>query len=409
MLNKQFYQDDEYFNFFGINYNKDFLFTKLSLNENNDWKKMISEVYIQINKISNDSILKKQTKLSKSTTFVEKDSKGINKMKKNENKIRILRDANKVISQAIQTLQIIDIPKKDLLYWSENEGNITQEKSVLYFRKIFENIILAKQPPIIYTYIWEVFNNFDKSYFAHLNMCNIYNNTLNLPIINEEKQVSFIKKVNVTGLNQSIFLDFKNKMSKLKKYMEPISNFIDGRIYDMVLSSNPLLLFQIRTIVHILSTFVGSNLIMFIEKLLFTEFRSRYPNSKTDKEILALVFDATEELTEYVTKDILEDGYLSYEFIRLMIDFKITDDDLPKESNMEEIFDKIVNKIANKIPSLGDTAENSIILENIKMNVIPYYQTLYKEVTNQLLSFSDSYYRFIKNQYAGILMINKSY
>ena len=64
-------------------------------------------------------------------------------------------------------------------------------------------------------------------------------------------------------------------------------------------------------------------------------------------------------------------------------------------------FEKIIEKLR-----LDEKIHENLII-NIRTKVIPYYQSLYKEVTIQLFNFSDSYYRFIKNQYAGLLMINK--
>ena len=72
---------------------------------------------------------------------------------------------------------------------------------------------------------------------------------------------------------------------KLIKYMDPISKFIDGRMYTQVLSNNPLLLFQIRTIIHILTTFIGSNMIMFIRRLLFFDYNNILDMGKTKDDI----------------------------------------------------------------------------------------------------------------------------
>jgi hypothetical protein len=66
-------------------------------------------------------------------------------------------------------------------------------------------------------------------------------------------------------------------------------------------------------------------------------------------------------------------------------------------------------------PSLTETEyninsgieEDSILINNIKENILPYYNKLYIETTNQLLNFSDSYYRYIKNQYMGLVLLSK--
>ena len=46
--------------------------------------------------------------------------------------------------------------------------------------------------------------------------------------------------------------------------------------------------------------------------------------------------------------------------------------------------------------------EDSKLIENIRINIIPYYMSLYRQITESLINFSDSYNRFIKNQYAGL-------
>jgi transcription initiation factor TFIIIB Brf1 subunit/transcription initiation factor TFIIB len=51
--------------------------------------------------------------------------------------------------------------------------------------------------------------------------------------------------------------------------------------------------------------------------------------------------------------------------------------------------------------------DSSKVIENIRNNVLPYYLLLYKETAQELLNFSDSYYRFIKNSYSGIRTLKK--
>jgi len=401
MLNKDFNGNVEYYNFFGIKYET----SKLS--DDSDWKNIIKNIILTAKTVSQKLINQKNQKIKKSTTLIEKNKDNIRKYENNNDKINLL--------EQLQS----ELMKKDYNYNANiitrnliNESQITLDKSIQYFRKIYNNFLNKSEPPIMYTYMWDNINDLDKQYFIHLKMCSIYNEILSKPIIDEinEKSYSAISLIKPQSkkLNQKNVSELKTKINLLSEYMEPISNFIDGRMYENVLSSNPLLLFQVRTITHILTTFLGSNLIMFMEKLLYTDFRKRMPLDTQDNIIFKDISNAIVDLKEYVTTDLLEDGYLSYEFIRLMLDFKVTDFDLPRESGMDELFGKIVDKIIGKLPLLADTEENSKLLENIRTNVAPYYQALYKEITIQLLNFSDSYYRFIKNQYAGILMINKS-
>ena len=92
-----------------------------------------------------------------------------------------------------------------------------------------------------------------------------------------------------------------------------------------------------------------------------------------------------------------------------MFPFKITEyDNSPKETTIDDLFENILKKLRVKSSLFAEIEENSFIINNIRTKVIPYYQSLYKEVTIQLLNFSDSYYRFIKNQYSGIVMFKNS-
>ena len=435
MLNKEFFRDNEYLNLFNIEYDNT-LFNFIpgitgekKLKGINDWKNIISDIEINIEQNSNKSITNKESNLSKNTTLIEKTREQapiVNIDRRlyieNKNKIKLLKKLKKDLLKE-SNIYILTKPNLNInpldYFGSEN---ITIDKSILYFRTVFKNIVddNINNPPIIYTYIWEMIRKFNKPYFIHLKICNIYNEILEIPIINKLKQqsysaISLIKpQNNINVLDQEKLSELNKKISLLNKYMEPISKFIDGRMYNPILSSNPLLLFQIRTIVHILSTFLGSNLIMFIERLLYKEFEIRYPdttpNNPNSKHLLIIqnIQNIVADLKQYVTSDLLVDGYLSYDFVKLIIPFKITDNELPREINMDDIFENILIKLKTKSPLLDETEENKFIINNIRTKVIPYYQSLYKEVTIQLLNFSDSYYRFIKNQYAGIIMLNKS-
>ena len=426
LLNKTFSRDIEYLNFFEIKYDYFKIieniptFTSfdkidisgLKLQEDSDWKKLINDVSFKIRTDSEKLIKKTSSKMNKSTTLLEKTDNTNTKERqyiKNKNKIKLLKKLDDSLNYPIKTTYVLLNPTNNVL---QNESKITIDKSIEYFRKIYQGILQNSKAPIMYTYVWDNIINFDKKFFIHLNMCNIYDSALNIPIINftNEKSYSSISliKPEMKTLNQENLVNFKQKINLLKKYMEPISKFIDGRMYENILLSNPLRLFEARTINHILTTYLGSNLIMNIEKLLFYDFKKRLPEDEPDKRILAKIEIALVDLKKYVTTDLLEDGYLSYDFIKIMLNFKITEFDEPVELDMDKIFNKISSKIISKISLLENTEENSKLLENIKEIGI-YYQALYKEVVTQLLNFSDSYYRFIKNQYAGILMINKSF
>ncbi len=79
--------------------------------------------------------------------------------------------------------------------------------------------------------------------------------------------------------------------------------------------------------------------------------------------------------------------------------FETTKADLPLQISFEDIFEKIIIYLPLK--------QDDPLIEKIKSNVLPYYSVLYKETLVSLLNFSDSYYRFIKNQHLGILTLDK--
>ena len=415
MLNKEFYVDNTYAELFDIKYTSN---NKTTLN--NDWKNIISDINFDIKLNSEVVIDKKINKLMKSTTIIEGMGydKELLKQAAAKSKAPYSREykLNKDKKKALEKIKkkLLDTPLVSINDTSLNYGdyfnnieNITADKSILYFRKIFKNLVDFKTTHNYYTYIWKLINDFDKPYFIHLKMCEIYDKILQKPVINNIKKqtysaISLIKQQhNIKLLDNDKIDELNIEISKLIKYMEPISKFIDGRMYEPVLSNNPLLLFQIRTIIHILTTFIGSNMIMFLSRLLFIDYNNILEIGKTNNDINKKINEHMEDVKEYVLSDLLIDGKLSYEFVKLIKPFKIIEYDLPKENNMEEIFEKIIEKLR-----LDDKIHENLII-NIKTKVLPYYQSLYKEVTVQLFNFSDSYYRFIKNQYAGLLMINK--
>jgi ankyrin repeat protein len=417
MLNKEFFLDEKYLEFFNIQYkikinvlNKkitdldQFKLDKSSfdinlsnkLDKKSDWKNIISDISGFTAKTNFDKIIEnKKNKLNKSTTLIEKNVEGkniFNTYELNETKNKLLLELQEKQNQDNNNNIYTNKNKINVQYF-ENE-NITSDKSITFFRMIF------KENNSIYNYIWELINNFDKPYFIHLKMCEIYNKILEKPINNNIKKQSY-SAISLIKQQQNINILDKEKIDNLNeniilliKYMKPISKFIDGRMYEPVLSTNSLLLFQIRTTIHILTAFIGSNMYLFIKRLL-----SYYYKKTTDKNIN--IEQKMEKVKDYILSDLLIDGKLSYDFVKLIKPFKIREYDFPKENNMDDIFEKIILKL-----NLDDIKDDDLII-NIRTKLLPYYQSLYKEVTIQLFNFSDSYYRFIKNQYAGLLMINK--
>ena len=315
MLNKDFFVDNTYIELFDIKYT-----SKNKLTFNNDWKKMISEIEFEIKLTSEKVIEKKISKLMKSTTIIEGmgyDNELLNQYSSipsnlnipydrpyalNKNKKKILEKLKKKLVDI--SYNVINDTSLNYSNYFNNMENIKVDKSLLYFRKIFQNLVKDESSYNYYTYIWQLMNDFDKPYLIHLKMNDIYNKILQKPIINNIKKesysaISLIKQQNnIKILDNNKIEEINTEISKLIKYMEPISKFIDGRMYEQELSSNPLLLFQIRTIIHILTTFIGSNMIMFIRRLLFFDYNNILDMSKTKDDINNEIDKQMEELKE---------------------------------------------------------------------------------------------------------------
>jgi hypothetical protein len=138
---------------------------------------------------------------------------------------------------------------------------------------------------------------------------------------------------------------------------------------------------------------------MFIQKLLVEDKKSRSQLSVGYDIIYDSVTRKLEPLKEYVLSDNLDTKYLTFAFVKQSMGFEVNKIEEPFEASFEEIFEKVFSLI----PLKSDDA----IMEKIKSNVIPYYNVLYKETLDSLINFSDSYYRFIKNQHLGMLTLEK--
>ena len=426
LLNKTFYKDDNedknYRLMFGITY------TDNKLDNDNNWKDITKGLILEINTISKNLIKKRISKNRKINNIIEKKSQPNSITNTNETVIDTAeivietktetetarkQSSTEITDQKIQLLAelsrllhetelpiMMDSP--DLNYdLNENESTLTRDKSSHYFRELF---IKAEQS-IKYTYLWKMINeNFSKKYYIHLRMHEIYNDVINQEIIKSDNKHKILNTQPI--IDQDKLQNLKNTISNLVKYMKPISIFIDARLYNNTLTENPLLLFQVRTIVHIITSFIGSHMYLFFEKLIYNEIISRH--IETDSvDAYELTKELLDDLKKYICNDYLENGNLSYDFIRLFMGFSL-DGDAEEDISIDEIFEKIISKILNNQIKTKFTGldENSKIIENIKINIIPYYIAIYKEVTQQLLNFSDSYYRYIKNQYTSIMMFN---
>jgi hypothetical protein len=243
MLNKEFYVDNTYAELFDIKYTSN---NKTTLN--NDWKNIISDINFDIKLNSEVVIDKKINKLMKSTTIIEGMGYDKELLKqaaaKTTSTAPYSRDykLNKDKKKALEKIKkkLLDTPLVSINDTSLNYGdyfnnieNITADKSILYFRKIFKNLVDFKTTHNYYTYIWKLINDFDKPYFIHLKMCEIYDKILQKPVINNIKKqtysaISLIKQQhNIKLLDNDKIDELNIEISKLIKYMEPISKFME--------------------------------------------------------------------------------------------------------------------------------------------------------------------------------------
>ena len=413
LLNKTFHSDQEYLNFFDIHYDPAIPPAGPKLDAASDWKEIITNIMATLQVSSDKLINKRANKLNIRKRNILETNKG-DKTRDTVSvdiKINKLRNLQMMIGRIPPNIK----SKNEILQYklSKNENKLTRDKSIAFFREIFNNLNNDNQS-IIYTYLWErISKDPDKKFYIHLQIFKQFNKLLQEKIINiPVKQTSIFspKQLDVYTKNESLYLIFNTKIKQLMKYMEPITKFIDGRFFENILEDNSLLLFQSRTIIHILSTFLGSNMILFLERLLFNELKTRFIGNN-DKEIFLNVHSILEEAKEYICSDLLENGNLSYDFLRVFMNFKLSENDINEDIGIEDIFYKIITKILNgKINNgtlFSGIEDKSIIINNIQSNILPYYLALYKEIAQQLLNFSDSYYRYIKNQYLGICMLEK--
>ena len=389
-LNKTFYNDPEYLNFFNIKYNNN-----NNLDINNDWKTILSDVNINI-EINTNKLLEKQiNKFEKTKNILNKQNN-----KKIDNKIILLKQLTNVIKK-IETIKVnndFNISEYRLI---DNENILDEDKSIKYFRDKYNRLNKNNQS-LFYIYIWDmIISDIDKPFYIYLTIFKKYQETLSLDI-----------NIN-TKLSESTFFNFKKNINNMIKYIEPISTFIDYRISDSILTENNILLFQVRTITHILSTVLGTNMILLLEKILFVEFKNKFLDIKDEKIIYNNVRNVMKDVNKYICSDLLEYGNLSFEFLKIHIGFRISYNDMIEDKTIDEIFETIITKLLagkinrGNIDVFSSLEEKTIIIDKIRTNILPYYLILYKETTNQLLNFSDSYYRYIKNQYSMLLLIQK--
>jgi len=408
LCNKTFASDADYLEIFGNIY-------KLFRNKDNqlvdlyNWKKIFDGLKIEYTSTVKKIAGKRQAKNEKISNLIyRKNEDSVAKKDKKDKQAKNIKLFESSLSDEID-IKLFD-PK------FESESELPEDKTLKFFRSLFSNSINSKTgskskskskpiPVINYTYLWKEFGDYTNNYFIHLNMSRILEESIE-KFSQSKSQVQSLNSTNIFGPSNSsqtaeATTELRKTIDIISKFIEPIDTFIDGRILDKTLDSNPLLLFQVRTTVHLLTTFVGSNMFMFLEKLLIHDEKERSePESKYDA-IYKDISDKMKNLKEYILSDKLDSNKLTFQVVKLLMGFAITSFDLPSDKTFESVFEKIVELLPQSVKT------NEALVEKIRSNIIPYYSALYKETLDQLLNFSDSYYRFVKNQNLGILTLKK--
>lgn len=247
--------------------------------------------------------------------------------------------------------------------------------------------------PTNYSYIWKHLAPTIEGelFMIHYQFINKYNDaldTLQKSNIND----SYAQK----DISACIF-----ECENIKNLSQPISDNIDERLLPYIYADNELFKFQVQSIVHILSTFLGANMFMLIKRIIKTEIYKSSASDISDSEINI----ALESFRKYVTVTDCSEGYLSYDFLKAYMNFKRDDEDDFDPITTNKYFDKLSSKIEN-LEGLGITNDNRII-EKLNISIGKYYLALYTETASALINCLDGYYRLVKNQLLGMKFISE--
>ncbi len=397
LCNKNFNKNSDYLAMFNINYN---IISGLKLSDINDWKKIFQDIKFSIEKSSSNVARHEIAELQRTNSIdnlVYQSSPSPSTPSKIPDPFNQSSPSNQIlislekIKKMEQSTDSIDIKLIDLNKGSDED--LPEDKTLRFFRSVFSS---SANPPITYTYAWKEVKKLNLSYFIHLKMCEILNKLFEQDVF-ESKTQSISLNLTPKTLNKEKFEEFKKTITNIGQFIEPISEFVNGKFLNKTLSLNPMLLFQVRTIVHLLTSFIGSNMYMFIEKLLVQHVKESSEASAGYTDIYNKVTGDLEDLKKYILSDNLDTKYLTFAFVKLSMGFEVTKLEQPIEQSFDDIFSKLLELIPNNYSEL--------IKNKIKDNVIQYYTAIYKETLDSLLNFSDSYYRFIKNQHLGILTL----
>lgn len=274
-----------------------------------------------------------------------------------------------------------------------------------YFNTLFERFDI----PVLYSSMWKKLIDGDKSAnieskldhnaMIHHKFHKKYTELLEGIVPDNSKMDAFDD--NNMQLNTSKFEELIAGANVLDKLYEPISDFIDLMHLPMIIDSNRMLKTQVSILCHILSTVLGANMLIRCKTMLYDELK-RYAGYNPGT-IDQTINDITKGLKKYVTDSQLKTGNLSYDFLKAHMQFKADDEDNYEMESTDKMFLEVLSRL--EILPVHGIDPNSKFMTSMVTSLGKYYHTLYKETTQTLLAYSDSYYRYIKNQHLGIKFV----
>jgi hypothetical protein len=270
----------------------------------------------------------------------------------------------------------------------------TENKLFAYFTQLFNKY---DDIPTNYTYIWSTMKDtiLSEKFMIHRVLMDEYNDKIKK--VKDSRGTGNILSGHEVTLDETLVDDLLLTCKKLEPIVNHISKYIDDRVLPQIYTQNRLLQFQIQAIVHILSTFLGSNIFMLYKRIIEVEIKKTSNDTINDTDLNKIL----EPLKHYVLSTEIKKGNLSYDFIKAHMRFMSDDEDKDDEPLTNGFFIELPNKLDQVLLTKFGIADSKL-MEKLKSSVASYYLSLYQETVNALLNFSDGYYRFTKNQILGI-------
>ena len=374
MMNKEFHNNDDYNDKY-IEYENNAIGPGQRIIQKYDWKQ-----YFNIP-------IETETILAKEKAKIQKQLERNDKLEI-YNRDRTFSDVQKEVLNALKDDKI-GVSGENVNLDVFNHDHIN--KLFTYFTDLFEKY---NDVPTNYTYIWKELdkNIMEKDFIIHRVLMSKYN--YHITNVKNSEHKSNLMSGRKTTLDKEKVNSLIKECKVLDTLLDPISKYIDDRVLPYIYDDNRLLQFQVSTIIHILSSFLGSNIYMLYKRIIEADMKeSSVP--VTD----ALLDDVLKDLKKYVLSNDDKSGNLSYDFVKAHMQFLDNDED----NDEIELANTLFVKLPDMLLSIDNyNVKSNSIFEKLKSSVANYYLALYIETTNALLNFSDGYYRLTKNQLLGI-------